>query len=177
VSYCTTRCRSGTGQLAGCRGFAPRRWSTLRPTVPFNVTMLLADSAQAVGGKLYILGAGWSMRSPTPTPCAIALHIRITPDLAGTKHRVLIELLDAAGNPVVIDTDEGRQAICASGTILMERPEDVSADAPIDANLALNFMPIPLSPGASYVWRLSINGETHDEWTSSFLVRETPNEP
>ena len=31
-----------------------------------KVTMLLADSAQAIEGKLYILGGGWSITGPDP---------------------------------------------------------------------------------------------------------------
>src|SRR3989304_5729195 len=40
-----------------------------------KVTMLLADAAQAIGGKLYILGGGWSVTGPHPTAAAIAPQI------------------------------------------------------------------------------------------------------
>jgi hypothetical protein len=33
-----------------------------------KVTMLLADAAQAVDGKLYILGGGWTITGPDPIP-------------------------------------------------------------------------------------------------------------
>ena len=33
--------------------------------------MLLADAAQQLGGKLYILGGGWSVTGPQPAPSAI----------------------------------------------------------------------------------------------------------
>ena len=42
-----------------------------------KVTMLLADAAQAVNGKLYILGGGWSVAGPDPTPMAIALKMEV----------------------------------------------------------------------------------------------------
>ena len=37
--------------------------------------MLLADSAQAVEGKLYILGGGWNITGPEPSPSGIAIYI------------------------------------------------------------------------------------------------------
>ena len=42
---------------------------------------MLADSAQAVGGKLYILGGGWS-RSAGAAPFAIAAKIEVPWDEA-----------------------------------------------------------------------------------------------
>ena len=40
-----------------------------------KVTMMLADSAQVAGGKLYILGGGWSITGPMPCPSAIAVIV------------------------------------------------------------------------------------------------------
>ena len=37
--------------------------------------MMLADAAQAVEGKLYILGGGWSVTGPEPSASAIAAYI------------------------------------------------------------------------------------------------------
>jgi hypothetical protein len=37
-----------------------------------KVTLLLADAAQAVEGKLYLLGAGWRFIGPAPQPTALA---------------------------------------------------------------------------------------------------------
>ena len=62
--------------------------------------MMLADAAQEVGGKLYILGGGWSVTGPMPTPMAIALKIEVPWDRTNEKHELLLELLDEDGNPV-----------------------------------------------------------------------------
>jgi len=42
-----------------------------------KITLLLCDSAQAVGGKLYILGGGWNIISPPPGPTAVVLHVHL----------------------------------------------------------------------------------------------------
>ena len=38
---------------------------------------MLADAAQAVEGKLYILGGGWSVTGPEPSASAIAAYIQV----------------------------------------------------------------------------------------------------
>src|SRR5213594_576499 len=60
-----------------------------------KVTMLLADSAQAVNGKLYILGGGWSIIGPDPAATAIAIKIDVPWDLANRSHTFRLALLDA----------------------------------------------------------------------------------
>jgi hypothetical protein len=62
-----------------------------------KVNLLLADHADAVGGKLYINGGGWNVTGPQPVPFAIAMLIEVPWDQTNTKHRVLLELLDADG--------------------------------------------------------------------------------
>jgi hypothetical protein len=37
--------------------------------------------------------------------------------------------------------------------------------------MALNFAPLPIPPGGRFEWRLSINGETDEDWRLSFSTR------
>ena len=46
--------------------------------------MLLCDAAQAVEGKLYILGGGWNTIGPDPAPTAIAMYTNAVGELAET---------------------------------------------------------------------------------------------
>jgi hypothetical protein len=39
--------------------------------------MMLADAAQVANGKLFILGGGWSVTGPEPSPSAIVLKIAV----------------------------------------------------------------------------------------------------
>lgn len=52
-----------------------------------SVTMLLCDAAQAVGGKLFVLGAGWTqiLVPDVPTPMAIALRVLVPWDQSQTN--------------------------------------------------------------------------------------------
>ena len=72
-----------------------------------KVTILLADSAQAINGKLYILGGGWSIADPGPIVMAIAMKIEVPWDQANVRHRFKLSLLTADGQPVKVATPTG----------------------------------------------------------------------
>lgn len=133
--------------------------------------MLLADSAQSLNNKLYILGGGWSITGPAPTPSAIAIKLDIPWDQTNQKHEWTLDLLDADGEPVQLPTPEGEQKIQVSGEFEVGRPPGLPAGTPIDLSLAINLGPLPLPQGARYLWRLSIDGRTDENWQLGFMVR------
>ncbi|MGH2780595.1 MAG: hypothetical protein ACRDLA_04090 [Thermoleophilaceae bacterium] len=51
-----------------------------------KVTMLLADAAQTAEGKLYVLGGGWAITGPDPSPSAVAMYIEVPWDQANMRH-------------------------------------------------------------------------------------------
>jgi Family of unknown function (DUF6941) len=91
--------------------------------------MLLADSVQSVGGKLYVLGGGWSLTGPAPTPMALAIKIDLPWDRANLKHKWKLELVDADGHGVKVDVpgeDESRPLIL-EGVLEVGRPPGLKA--------------------------------------------------
>ena len=137
----------------------------------FKVTLMLADHAQAVGGKLYILGGGWSLTGPGPAPFAIALDIKVPWHGINLEHRLTLELLDADGQPVEIETTDGPQPLRLEGTFQATPAPSVKPGLPIDVPLAFNIAPQPIPPGGRYEWRLSIDGESDDDWRVAFSTR------
>ena len=134
--------------------------------------MLLADSAQEVGGKLYILGGGWSITGPEPMPMAIALKLEVPWDRTNEQHSLLIELLDEDGNAVLVDGPEGEQVpLQVTGQFEAGRPPGIKPGTPIDSALAVNFGPLQLEGGRRYQWRLSIDGDTDEDWALGFSTR------
>ncbi len=134
--------------------------------------MMLADAAQELGGKLYILGGGWSVTGPMPTPMAIALKIEVPWDRTNEKHELLLELLDEDGNPVrVPGPDEEPVALQVTGEFEVGRPAGIKPGTPIDSALAVTFGPLPLEAGRRYQWRLSIDGKTDEDWALGFSTR------
>ncbi len=68
--------------------------------------MLMADGAQAVGGKLYVLGGAWTHLwisefpgRPSP-PVAVAVGLRIPYNQTNRRFRLALEVVDADGNRI-----------------------------------------------------------------------------
>ena len=133
--------------------------------------MLLADAAQEVGGKLYILGGGWSIAS-TNSPSAIAIKFEIPWDRANQRHKIELELVTADGEPVLVEGPEGAMVpLRLEGEVEVGRPPGLKPGSPIDAALAISLSPLPLEPDQRYEWRLSINGQHEAEWSLTFATR------
>jgi hypothetical protein len=66
--------------------------------------MMLADGAQAVGGKLYILGGGFDRINMPVTPFQhrfdLAMLIEVPWNATNQPYQVVVELLDADGAPM-----------------------------------------------------------------------------
>lgn len=133
-----------------------------------KVTMLLADAAQAVGGKLYILGGGWSQAGPGPVSSAIAIYIQIPWDQSNDQHTLHLQLLDSDGQSV---PDESGNAVAIEGKFETGRPPGVKPGTPLDFALAMNIQPLALEPGSRFEWRLTIDGRGDEDWTLPFSIR------
>jgi hypothetical protein len=135
--------------------------------------MLLADSAQAVGGKLYVLGGGWSITGPDPAPSAIALLIQVPWNQANVRHTFELVLLDADGHPVLIqpDPESEPQPLRIEGHFEAGRPAGLQPGTPLDTTAAINISPLPLPPGGRFVWELRIDGRAEEDWHLPFSTR------
>lgn len=136
-----------------------------------KVTLLLADAVQAVGGKLYVLGGGWSICGPDPTQMAIGVKVEVPWDRAGRSHGFRLALEDADGGPVTVPGHGGDKAVSVEGTFNVGRPDGVPAGTPIDVVLAINVGALRLPTGQRYVWRLFVDDETSEDWYLGFYVR------
>ena len=98
--------------------------------------MLLADFAQVSDGKLTVVGGGWSLTGPDPVPFGIAILIRVPWDQANQRHVMRLELLDADGIEVEMETDDGSEPV-------------------------VFFDDVPFS--GRYEWRSTIDGQADDD--------------
>jgi hypothetical protein len=138
--------------------------------------MLLCDSAQVAEGKLYVLGGGWSLTGPDPSPSAIAMKIEVEWNAADRPHHFELFLVDADGQPVMVETPVGLHAVEARADFTVSRPDSVPPGSPIDIPFVIPVGPLPLQPGTRYTWRLVIDGETDDSWILAFSTRALPEE-
>jgi hypothetical protein len=139
--------------------------------------MLLADSAQASEGKLYILGGGWNLTGPEPSPSAIAIYIEVSWDLTNKRHEWRLELMDSDGEAFLVPTPMGDQPLLLHGEFEVGRPPGVTPGSGLGVPLAINLGPLPLQPGRRYEWRLTINGKTEENWRQAFSTRQAPPPP
>lgn len=134
-----------------------------------KVALLLADHAQAINGKLYILGGGWSIINAKNVDMAIAIKIEVPWIEANTPHNLKLVLVTEDEQPVMINDRP-----CEIKTDFeVGRPPGLRAGIPLDFALAVNIKSLNLSPGSRYVWRCMIDGSTNPDWEVSFSTRPT----
>jgi hypothetical protein len=137
--------------------------------------LLLADSAQVASGKLYMLGGGWNITGPQPQPFALAMLIEVPWDRANEQHRIRLELLDADGQGVIVPLPDGSEGpLVIEADFEVGRPPGLKRGAPLNVPLAINLAPQPIPPNGRYEWRLSINGDTDENWRETFSTRPDP---
>jgi len=116
-----------------------------------EATVLLCDSAQSVGGKLFILGGGWSLLKKTDQPMSMAQAVKLAIpwSRSNERHRIEVQLETDQGMAV---SHEG-QDVRAEGEIEVGRPPGLKPGTPLDAAFVLAFQGLALEPGG-YVWVL-----------------------
>ena len=132
---------------------------------PSIETLLLADWAEAIAGKLYVMGGGFTTIAVTsfeqPYRFAIAAVLRIPRPLFGQAIPVSGRLETAAGEPVdswrldgeITAGDDGPPD--RDGTAVVAGPVELKVDGPGDLVLKFRFGPderaVPFTVGLSGV--------------------------
>ncbi len=132
-----------------------------------KVTMMLADAAQSVGNKLYILGGGWSITAPG-IPSAVALYFQVPWDLTSEEHKFSLQLVNSDGDPF---NDPEGNPVQIEGGFETGRPPGLKPGTPVDIALAVAVPPLPYEADARYEWRLAVDGDERDEWRLPFSTR------
>lgn len=145
--------------------------SEVTPERGLKVTMMLADAAQVSEGKLYVLGGGWTVIGPQPMPFSIAGQIEVPWHLTNRQHVFRFECIDLDGNAVMVSTPDGEEPLFAEGGFEVGRPPGVRTGTTIPVPFAFGFGPQPFPTGSHFEWRLTINGETNEDWRLAFATR------
>jgi hypothetical protein len=121
--------------------------------------MLLCDAAQSMGGKLYILGGGWSqINAPnTPINMALAVKLSIPWDQANRPIPIKASLYDEDRREV-IKLGEEQTPVEVGGDVETGRPPGLKPGTSLDAPLVLDFPGVTLPPGG-YEWVLEVDGD------------------
>jgi hypothetical protein len=134
-----------------------------------RTTLLLADFARVSDGKLDVIGGGWSiMNAKGPFGFFVAALFQIPWDQTNTKHAFRFDLLDADGQGVPAAGEE--ETVRMEGEFEAGRPAGLKSGTPVDLPLVVPFGPLVLDEGR-YEIRLTIDGETKENWFVAFTVR------
>lgn len=142
-----------------------------------RVSIVLCDFAEQEqqGGKVHMLGAGWSMTGPEPSPHAVVAFIKVAWDEATEKHNFVLRLTDSDGHIVNMSGTSVPQPLEFSGVFEVGRPPELPAGSEIDVNFVVGVQPLQLIPGHRYSWRIEIGeGDSQLVGSESFMVREHP---
>lgn len=136
-----------------------------------QATVVLADFAEAdASGKVHILGAGWSVTGPDPSPQAIVVFLTVPASQAGSPVAVALRLLDPSRNVVVIPGMSGPQPLEISGQVIAKIPtEDWDTTRDLGASFVVNIAPLSLATGSVYSWVCEVDGK--EVASAEFLVR------
>jgi hypothetical protein len=122
--------------------------------------MLVADSAQSIGSKVYVLGGGWTQLlleefpSAAPFPFAVVVGVNVPWNMTNQRFTFGLELVDADGTLVetVAEPHEFEQG----------RPPGLRPGATQRLNFALPVIAEFPAPGR-YVFRGLLDGEPRAE--------------
>ena len=122
-----------------------------------EATMLLCDYAEAVNGKLYIVGGGWSLLAKVRPRFKMALAVKLLVPWSRTNERIHFEAsrVTDQGDEVVQESDEGERPVQAAGDLELGRPPGLKPGTALDAAFVLNFEGLDLDLGG-YVWQLQV---------------------
>ncbi len=130
-----------------------------------RITAFLADSAEAVNGKLYVLGAGWDTIASASFPAvhsrvAIGVIVHVGWTDTDAEHEIALRLETEDGQPVALGRSTADTVVGAIGHRFtanrnpMLRPGDELAHP---VTFTINDLRLP-APGG-YSWVLSVDRE------------------
>ena len=137
--------------------------------MPIQANLTLAMAGGLQDGLVALFGLGVTVRPPEPQPMAVYALIFIPREEAG-RHSWRIELTYASGKPVRL----AKPIAGIPSDFVFENEADVhglddpTLTTPLTTGPLISLPPFPLPKGREYLWRLTVDGETRDEWTSRF---------
>ncbi|MFH1151395.1 MAG: hypothetical protein V1748_13075 [Actinomycetota bacterium] len=122
-----------------------------------DAILLLCDYAEAINGKLYIMGGGWTSCPPGPRLMAVAIRVNVPWSETNLKHQLALFLQDADGNQV--ELGEPPQPVKKTADFEVGRPPGIPQGTELDFTAVFGFVNLLLQPDTGYRWQLEINGD------------------
>ncbi|HEX7166491.1 MAG TPA: hypothetical protein VF230_05885 [Acidimicrobiales bacterium] len=131
----------------------------------FSAALMLCDWADAIGGKLYIQGGGWTtVRQNTPATIAVAAVVRVPYHQTNVRHTVAVTLLDEDGQGF-----PAAQPFRLEMQVELGRPPGMRKGEESVVPLAARLQGVEFPPGG-YRFEVSVNGDVVT--ATSFVSRD-----
>lgn len=122
-----------------------------KPSLDF---LILADRAEAVGGKLYMMGGAWEniyvQDLSQPSLISIAVGILVPWEAANQQHKIRIVIEDSDGHEIGFTAEAG---------FAVGRPPWAAVDEIQRVVIAIPTIPVTFQKLGVYILRAEINGE------------------
>ncbi|WP_100811969.1 DUF6941 family protein [Microbacterium sp. CJ77] len=136
--------------------------------------LILCDFAEAINGKLYVQGGGWS-RIGVPPGAPVSIHVAgqiLVPwDDANRRRRLLVELFNEDGQNVRLG--ESSDPVEMRGDFEVGRPPGLAPGTELDFTFAVRFEGMPL-PSGRYKFVLTAGATQIDEVKFEVLEAQIP---
>ena len=140
-----------------------------------RVAVLVGDFASQDGGKVGVLGGAWIFTaSPTP-PQAVVAIVEVPGEHLNEQFALELILYSEHGPVTIPDplTGAERTLRVAQNLTAFSVP-GLPKKAANKVHFVVNMGPgLPLTPDHIYTWRVLLDGETRDDWQTSFYVLQT----
>jgi hypothetical protein len=139
-----------------------------------RAVLVLSDFAEQdqPGGKVHILGAGWSLTGPLPFAHAVVVLIKVGWNEANRPHDFALRLTDADAKLVSVPSPAGSQVLEFRGRLEVGRPPGIPEGSEIDTTFVVQMQALQLAGGQRYTWCLEIDNE--EAAAEGFFVRPMP---
>lgn len=130
--------------------------------------LILADHAEAINGKIYLMGGGWDVRTvrdfSQPVPLTLALAVLVPWTATNQRHRLQVRVEDA----------DGRQLAEVKGEFVAGRPPHLTEGTTQRIPLAFQHIPVLLGGPGIYVVIAALNDQ--DQKRTTFNAVAPPRE-
>lgn len=137
-------------------------------------SVMLANFAKVSDNMLDVQQAGWTFIGPGPVSFVVAGLVSCQWHETNVKHELKMELLDADGH--AFPHPENGQPVQIAGEFEIGRPPGTKPGSTVQMPFAQPFGAFVLEPGTQYEVKLTIDGDSRDEWRLPFTVRDAPQE-
>jgi hypothetical protein len=136
-----------------------------------RATLVLGDFAEtdASSGKVHVLGAGWSLTGPSPSPQAVVAFLKVPADRVGAPIPFTLRLIDKARQVIEVPGLGGLQRLEISGQVELQVPDGWDGSTDLSSSFAVNIGVIPLKPGGYYTWVVEVDDK--ELASADFFVR------